>query len=304
MKKTPGILLPLILWAPLLFAQGKFIATASKTNVAVGERFQIDFSLNANGARFTPPDLSAFYLLTGPNLATNENIANGDTTFDNTYSYILAATKEGTFTIDRAVITVNGYITLLSNPLKIKVKGQLSADQLAMQQVNVTNPDVDKDNVIATPAGIKNLAEQIFVKVEVDKVHVYVGEQIKVAYKLYTRVNLAGGKVVKSPDLKGFREQDVPNPAGQKNTWTKENVNGMKYNVANIKQFVIFPKHTGNLTIGLFSMATVLQIPVKEGTLNNPTDNYKEYKYEVKSAPVIIHVVARPSKSVKQGIKG
>ena len=122
MKKAFGILVPLILWAPLLFAQGKFTATVSKANVGVGEQFELDFSVNANGDRFTPPDLSVFQLLSGPNMSTSETMVNGVTTFDNTYSYILVATKEGTFNVGAAAIVVGGH-TLLSNSLKIKVKG-------------------------------------------------------------------------------------------------------------------------------------------------------------------------------------
>jgi len=182
MKKAFGILVPLILWAPLLFAQVKFTATASKTNVGVGEQFEVDFSINANGDRFTPPDLSVFQLLSGPNMSTSEAISNGVTEFNNTYSYIFVATKEGTFNIGAAAIVVNGH-TLLSNSLKIKVKGQAPAGQQAQQQqIKVPDPFADDDNSKPAPVDTKNLAKQIFIKAEASKTQAYVGEQIKVAY--------------------------------------------------------------------------------------------------------------------------
>jgi hypothetical protein len=304
MKRAFGILVPLILWAPLLFAQGKFTATASKTNVGVGEQFEIDFSIDANGDRFTPPDLNIFQVMSGPNMSTSETMVNGSTTFNNTYSYIVAATKEGAFNIGAAAIIVNGH-TLLSNHLKIIVKGHAPPGQQAQQQqMKVPDPFADDDNSNKpAPVDTKNLAKQIFLRAEADKTHAYVGEQIKVAYKLYTRINIAGGQVDKAPDLNGFWNQDVPNPAGQKNTWTTENVNGIKYSVTTIKQSVVFPEHAGDLTIDPLTMITVLQIPVK-GLFDNPFGDYQQLKYELKSTPIIIHAEALPAEGKPANFTG
>ena len=282
MKKISRILVLLILWTPLLFAQGKFTATASKTNVGVGEQFEIDFSINANGEHFVPPDLGALRLLTGPNIATNVNIVKGDTTFDSTYSYIVVAPKEGTFNVGAATIEVSGQ-TLLSNSLKIEVKGLAPAGQ---RQIKVPDPFVAEDN--SAPVDIKNIGKQLFIRAEADKTHAHVGEQIKVTYKLYTRVNIMSGKVDKAPDLKGFRNHDVPNPSDQKYALLTENVNGLKYRVIIIKQCVVSPEHAGYLTIPTLTMATILEIPEK-GAFDNPSGIYHQLKYELKSDPVIIH---------------
>jgi len=50
MKKSFVIFSISMLWSALLFAQGgRFTATTTKTNVGVGEQFEIDFSVAANG---------------------------------------------------------------------------------------------------------------------------------------------------------------------------------------------------------------------------------------------------------------
>ncbi|WP_183575134.1 BatD family protein [Mucilaginibacter sp. X5P1] len=293
MKKAFGILVPLILWAPLLFAQVKFTATASKTSVGVGERFEVNFHINANADKFTPPDLRAFQVLYGPNTSINQVVNNnGDTTFDITYSCILVAKKEGTFDIDAAAILVNAQ-NLLSNSLKINVKGQFPTGQ--QQQFNVTDPFAAEDSLQSTPVDATTLSKLIFIRAETDKTHAYVGEQIKVTYKLYTRVNITSGQLGKAPALKGFRNHDVANSNGQNNPLTTENVNGMQYKVIMIKQLMVSPEHAGDLTIAPLTMATILQIP-KKGTFDNPSGNYHQLKYELKSAPVIIHAIALRSK--------
>src|ERR1700744_5137621 len=122
MRKVVYTLLLFLLYVTTVFAADvKMVASVSKSQVGVGEQFEIDFTLNGMGTRFTPPDLSAFQLLSGPNISTSETDINGVSTTSTTYAYILSATKEGTFNITAVAIVVNGH-TVISNPLKIKVQ--------------------------------------------------------------------------------------------------------------------------------------------------------------------------------------
>lgn len=293
MKKAFGILVPLILWAPLLFAQIKFTATASKTSVSLGERFELNFSINASAEQFTSPDLNAFQVLDGPNTLVNQMANNGDTTFNTTYSCILVAKKEGTFNVD-ATVLVNAQ-NVFSNSLKINVKGQFPAGQ--QQQFKIPGPFSAEDTSQSAPEDAKTLSEQIFIKAETNKTHACVGEQISVTYKLYTRVRVSMRtvKLDKAHALKGFRNHIVANPNGQNSPWTTEHVNGWKYDVCILRQLVVSPEHAGDLTIAPLTMETILQIPEK-GAFYNPSGNYHELKYELKSAPVIIHAIALRSK--------
>src|SRR5687768_2805876 len=107
----------------ILLAQ-KFSASVNKNKVAVGEVFQLDFSINTNGKDFTPPSLSDFNIHSGPNQSTSMQIINGSISQSISLSYYLSAKREGTFTIGAASIGT-GNNTLRSNPITITVtKGE------------------------------------------------------------------------------------------------------------------------------------------------------------------------------------
>ena len=289
MRKVVYTLLLFLLYVTTVFAADvKMVASASKSQVGVGEQFEIDFTLNGMGTRFTPPDLSAFQLLSGPNISTSETDINGVSTTSTTYAYILSATKEGTFNITAAAIVVNGH-TVISNPLKIKVQGQAPPQPKQQQQAQSAAPD---DNASAST---RDLSKSVFLKAEVSKTKVYTGEQIKVRYKLYTQLDLAVNQVDKAPDLNGFWSQDIINK-NPNATWTTEIHNGVKYGVAVIKQTILFPEHAGDLTIDPLIMTFLVQVKLPpRKLLINPYGNYEVVKYQAKSAPVIIHAAPLPT---------
>ncbi|HMG07210.1 MAG TPA: BatD family protein, partial [Mucilaginibacter sp.] len=120
MKKKYSILLLLLLQVSLLFAADiKFTASVSKTEVGTTEQFEITFTVNANGDRFTPPSFNGFLIVSGPNVSTSMSVINGNASSSMAYSYDLIAVKEGTYTIGPATIVVNGK-KLSTNPIKIK----------------------------------------------------------------------------------------------------------------------------------------------------------------------------------------
>ncbi len=289
MRKVVYTLLLFLLCLTTVFAADvKLIASASKSQVGVGEQFEVDFTINGAGTRFTPPDLSAFQVLSGPNISASETVINGASTGTTTFGYILSATKEGTFNITAAAIVVNGH-TVISNPLKIKVQGQAPPQQNPQPQAQSAAPD---DN---SSTSTKDLSKSVFLKAEVSKTKVYTGEQIKVRYKLYTQLDLAVNQVDKAPDLNGFWSQDIVNK-NPNATWTTEIHNGVKYGVAVIKQTILFPEHAGDLTIDPLIMTFLVQVKLPpRKLLINPYGNYEVVKYQAKSAPVIIHAAPLPT---------
>jgi hypothetical protein len=297
MKKALGILAFLVLWATFAFSQTKFTATATKTTVGMGEPFEVDFAINANGDRFTAPDFNGFQVVSGPNLSTMESMSNGVTIFNNTYSFVLIATKESTYTIGAAAIAVNGH-TMLTKPIRITVKGQAppGSQQQAQQMMKIPDPFADDNNQQNNQPQVepKDIPKYVFLKAEVDKTRVYVGEQIKVSYKIYTRLDIAGAGADKAPDLNGFWKQDVEEPPGQKPNWTTENVDGKKFAVCVIKQSIVFPQHAGDLTIDPFPLNMVLVIPVKS-MFDSPFGDSRQIRYAAKSQPITIHAMPLPN---------
>ncbi len=96
----------------MLHAQVTFRASAPN-GVVKGEQFRLSYTLNKEGKEIRLPDLKDFEVLFGPSTSHsyNESKINGRVTASEswvTYTYILTAPNEGTFTISAATITVDG----------------------------------------------------------------------------------------------------------------------------------------------------------------------------------------------------
>ena len=126
-----------ILIVPILFLSGWVSAQNINLDVSaprvvqVGEQFRLAYSFNAKGSNFQEPAITDFSVLTGPNTSSSSSIQiiNGSMSqsVNYTYTYILAASSEGKFTIPAASIQYKGK-TYQSNPVTIEVvKGSNSA---------------------------------------------------------------------------------------------------------------------------------------------------------------------------------
>ncbi len=289
MKLKYHILTLLLFCTTYLYAQDvKFTASVSKNEVATGEQFQVDFSINGQIDEFTPPNFSGFQVLSGPNTSQSVSIINGRTTVSAAYSYILMGVKEGEFTIGSATTTYNGR-KLSTNEIKIKViKGR--PVQTNRQNLNATDDGVQQGNSA-------DLSKSLFIRAVVDKSNVYVGQQITLSYRLYTKIGIEQSQVDKLPDLNGFWNEDVKNLAQQQQQaqWHIETLNGVRYEAADIKQTILFPDHAGNLTIDPIEMTFLVrqQAPARD-IMDQFFGSFKEVKYKVKSPPVVIHAKPTP----------
>ena len=109
------------------------------SQVAVGEQFRLSYTVNTQDVRgFRSgriPD--AFDVLMGPSTSTQSSfqMVNGHTssTSSVTYTYILVANKNGSFTIPAAHITADGK-SVESNEIQIRVSGQAQPSSGGGQQ--------------------------------------------------------------------------------------------------------------------------------------------------------------------------
>ncbi len=286
MRKIGYIVLLFVAIVNTALAQ-KFTASASKTKVAVGETFQLTFSINANGANFKMPALNEFDVYSGPNQSTSMSFVNGAMSQSVTLSYIIAAKKEGKYTISPASVIVNG-ASVQSNSLLIEVvKG------------GATNTPQGNQNAQQNPTAPANedIGDNLFVKTTVNKTKVYQGEQITVTHKVYTRYQLRGFQDIKFPDYTGFWAQDVP-ANNQQIQVASENVDGVVYNVAELKKSYLFPQRSGKLQIEPMKVEVV----VRKQSNRKPRDvfdqffggGYEDATYSVKSKPITIDVTPLP----------
>lgn len=273
----------LFIWSFLLLgmssvsSQVKFTASVNKTTLGIGERFQLQFSINASGDRFAPPNFSDFRVLSGPNQSTNMSFVNGRSSYSVTYSYFLIASKEGSFTIDPAAIEVDDKI-YRTDPIKITVvKGT--------QNSSGTSAKSGKQNQTKVPQG-GGMKENLFIKATISSAKPYMGQEVTATYKLYTHVQLTDNSVEHMPSFTGFYSQDILNLYDNKVQWKEEILNGKRYNVAIIKQTVLTPQRTGKLTIEPMELSFVVRERVKSRSrslFDQYFGSYKDTKVNVKS---------------------
>lgn len=175
----------------------------------------------------------------------------------------------------------------------------------------------------------KDIANNIFIKVDVDKKNVSLGDQIIVSYKLYTRLPMEVN-LTKLPMLNGFWSQDfnIPNPPKP----VREIYNGKEFQVFEIKRTALFPTQTGNLVLDAAEGAGKVRIlnakKVKQQDpfsqdeflnnffgsmmMNDPdfdnqfmtTYDYEDVPVKLKSAPIQITVNDIPAEKRPSAYKG
>ena len=217
--------------------------------VAVGEQFRLTYTVNTQDVSndFRMGDLpDAFEVLMGPSRSSQSSfqIINGHTSQSSsiTFTYIVVAVKNGTFTIPAAHITAGGK-SIASSALKIVVSGQAQQGaqgggrQQQRQQQMQSQPRA---------AGTPISGSDLFIKVSANKRRVHEQEPVLLTYKVYTLVDLTQleGKM---PDLQGFHTQEVPLP--QQKSFKIEEFNGRPYRTVTWSQYVMFPQITGKLQI-------------------------------------------------------
>ena len=237
-----------------MMAQEPSIRVTARSQVTVGERFNVAFEVNADGRDFRAPSFEGFQVVGGPMTSTSSSvqIVNGsmNRSVSNTYTYVLRADNEGSFTIGSASITVDGKV-VRSEPYAIKVSGgggtastgqggQPSSSDRG--QANTNDPQVN--------------GEDLFVRVLPSKRSAYVGEPVVFTYMLYTRVPVPQLNVTTIPSYGGFWTKDC-NETDRQSTQV---INGIQYTTYEIKKVVLIPQRSGRFNIEPMVVECVAQI--------------------------------------------
>ena len=235
----------LLVFLPLA-AMAQTLKANAPQQVAVGQQFRLTYTVNSQDvSNFhigqIPSD--AFEILMGPSTSTQSSFSmvNGRTTQSSsvTYTYILSALKNGTFTIPAATINVDGS-QISSNALKIQVSGTAQSNGGRAQG---GRPQQQEE---LRSAGSTISGSDLFIQVSASKKRVYEQEPVLLTYKVYTLVALTQleGKM---PDLKGFHTQEIPLP--QEKSFKIEQFNGRNYKTVTWSQYVMFPQMSGKLQV-------------------------------------------------------
>lgn len=229
----------------VLSAQVQFTASVDTKQVPVGEVFEIKFTLeNAQGSNFRPPVFGEFNVASGPNKMNSMTIVNGNSRSSESFVYVLQAKREGVFTIGTASIDVKG-TTYKTGPLSISVvKGNRQ-----------------------TPNETSGSKDEIFIRAEVSSTKAYIGQQIILDYKLYTRANISGVTRVNESKYDGFFKLEVNDYPHNDNRVT---VGGKVYVSRVLQRIALFPQREGSFKIEPFS----LQMGIVKGNRKDDEDPF------------------------------
>ena len=276
------------------------------SQVAVGEQFRLSYTVNTQDVRgFRAGRIpEGFEVLMGPSTSTQSSfqMVNGHTssTSSVTYTYILVAHKNGSFTIPAARITADGK-TIESNEIPIRVIGQSQQSRGAggSQSQSGYNqrhqPQSPADEI--RPAGSAISGGDLFIKVSASKRRVLEQEPILLTYKVYTLVGLTdlSGKM---PDLKNFYTREVPLPTQK--SFSVEMLNGRPYKTVTWSQYVMFPQQSGKLEIPSITFNGIVvqqnrNIDPFEAFFNGGS-GYVEVKKQIKAPGITIDVDPLPAR--------
>ena len=253
MKKTI-ILLPLfiLLFVGNTFAESLEFTVQAPNAVVQGDQFRLSYTINTQKVKdFRVGSITDFDVLMGPSRSSQLSIINGTKTSSITYTYILRAGKEGTYTIPPATIVAEGK-SMESKSVTVKVlppdedEGQGSASSSGNGNRQQGSAASGTGAAASSSQNGQVSDKELFLVASTNKTKVYEQEAILLTYKVYTTVDLRelDGKI---PDLKGFHMQEVELPANK--SFSLESYKGKNYKTVVWQQFVLFPQQTGILEI-------------------------------------------------------
>ena len=290
-------LLPFYLLAffPLV-ALAQTLTGRAPSQVAVGEQFRLTYTVNTDDVKGfragnIPDELE---VLMGPSTSTQSSyqLVNGHMSSSSsvTYTYIVVASKQGTFVIPPAHATAGGK-TIQSNEIRIRVAGQSQAGAAQGQRQQGSRSDELR------PAGSAISGSDLFIKVSASKNHVLEQEPVLLTYKVYTLVGLTqlNGKMA---DLKSFYTREVPLPVEK--SFKVENFNGRPYKTVTWQQYVMFPQATGKLEIPAITYDGIVvqqnrSVDPFEAFFNGGS-GYVEVKKQIKAPGITIQVDPLPTR--------
>ena len=297
MRKIVFLWIALIMVSLHAFADEKVSFTASAPDaVAVGDQFRLSYTVTTQKVRdFRVPSIKGFDVLMGPSRSQQKSvqIINGETTSTSsiTFTYILMATKEGSFTLPGATITADGN-QMVSNAVHINV---LPADQANGASSGNSGRQGGAASRASSGTSVSN--SDLFITATASKTTLYEQEAFLLTYKIYTLVDLRGFDNVKLPDFKGFHSQEVELPNDRK--WSLEHYKGRNYQTTVYRQFVLFPQQSGKLTIDAArfdaSIAKATQVADPFEAFFNGGNNYVEVKKTLATPQLTVDVKELPA---------
>lgn len=287
-----------VLSAVVAFGETTIRVEAPKV-VAADEQFNVTFVIEGGDK---PTDFqwssgSDFQVLWGPQSghSTSIQIINGKATRSeqHTYTYVLRPTGSGKFNIPAASVKVKGK-EIYSESVSVQVAAAGAASSQSSSSSAQSQQARPSGQSQSSAAGIQD--SDIFLKLELSRSKVVVGEPIIATIKLYQRVNIGGFENVTFPTFNGFWSQEIEAPTNIE--FEREVLDGQIYNSALLRKFVIIPQHEGQVKIDPAEMVCLINIRVSPGGMSifdGFFDDYRTVRKKVSTGEITVNVSPLPA---------
>ena len=292
LKKVIFIVLFFTLGYTLHLMAQSATAQVSSKQVQVGVPFEYAVVINANANECTPPNFKGFDVVSGPNQSSSMQWINGQSSFQLTLTWILAAQKEGKFTLGAASVRVGSQI-LETKPITIEVvKG--SANQSS------------QGNAAQSAYNTKIGGGDVFIRTGINKNKCYLGEQITIVQKVYSRYEIVGFQKF-AAIYDGF--YSLPQDNNQRSQPAMENVDGINYYTYELFKTVGIANKQGKIAVSPIEGDVI----VRRQASNKPKNffeqffgvpSYEDIPVSVKSKPLALEVLPLPEEGKPEGFNG
>ena len=298
-------ILTLLLMLSALTGAAQTLKLEGPRVVSLDETFRIVFTADARMSDFAWPGTDDFEVVWGPQRGSmsSTNIVNGKRTSSHqeTVTYLLQPKQTGTFTIAAATATVDKQ-SVSSSTLQIEVvasqpqsqqqSGATQQQDAQGQQQGQTQPRSSDPSVTGTVSG-----QDLFLRLTLNKTNVVKFVHDTATPEIYTRADIAGFEDIKFPTFNGFWSKETVSVSNLE--FNRENVNGVIYNSALLRQYVLIPQQSGTLTIDPAEMVCQVRVRTSSGSplsiFDDFFDQYQTLRKRISTPTIQVKVRDLPA---------
>lgn len=248
-------------------------AQVSSSIVGSEDRFQLVVTVEHDAQQldesYVQPDLKDFDVL-GTSQSMQVNMSSAGARSTTSYTYALRPKKKGKLVIGPATARVGGK-SLQSRAVTVQVSAAAHVAQAA--NPNGASGGIGLRGGVFDPFGGSPFGgfgmsppapptgmhgdEDIFIEARVEPQagqsappeKIYVGEEVDVSWRLYTRTDVLRYRTVTDPKSDDFWSEELYTPPGRL-AWQRQTVNGQDYQTAVLLKRALFPLRAGKLEVG------------------------------------------------------
>lgn len=255
-----------------------------KVPVTIGNAFQVQIVLPATAAveHVDPPVTDSLKMVSGPNIYKGSRMMDGREQAIQNVAFTMVASALGRVRVKGTTIQFRNGTTGRTQDLFIQVIPPVKAS------FNTSSSYTDLS--LYAPSSKKELQELIdenlFVRANVNRTNVFVGEAVVATYKLYSRLQ-SSSEVVNAPSLYGFSVVDILNT--NEAHGAVETIGNKVFNTSVLRKLQLYPDQAGTLVVDPMELENEIEFA-------DPSTGTKKtvVRRAISSQPVVVHVKALP----------